>query len=125
MKVLVVVEDDSDMRKLIHFLLARDSRLDPTGEASTAEEALAIARQQQPDLVILDHYIDGPLMGIQAAPKIKEAAPAAKILVFSDFDLAAECAAEPAVDAFLHKRRRSHLLETALHLVGLDPAAAS
>jgi hypothetical protein len=72
----------------------------------------------------LDHYIDGPVMGVQAAALIKEAAPDAKILVFSDYDLAAECRDEPAVDAFLHKRQRNHLLSTVLRLVGLDAAAS-
>ena len=39
-------------------------------------------------------------MGLEAAPMLKEAAPHAKILLFTAFDMAHEAANEPAIDAF-------------------------
>jgi two-component system nitrate/nitrite response regulator NarL len=121
-KVLVVVEDDPDMRLLVRLTLGDDERLELTGEAATAAQAVAAARDSAPDLVVLDHFIDGPVMGLQAAPLIRAAAPDCRILLFSTHDLAAEVALEPAIDAFLQKRNMDRLLETARGLLGLADA---
>jgi DNA-binding NarL/FixJ family response regulator len=120
LKVMVVVEDDDGMRLLIRRTLMGEAALELAGEASTASEAIEEAKTLHPDLVILDHFIEGDVMGLEAAPKIHDAAPHAKILLFSDHDLASESEREPAIDAFLPKRRLSELLPTVRQLLGLD-----
>lgn len=122
MKVLVVVDDSQEMRIIIARMLGRDGRIEVDGAATTAADAVEEARRMQPDLVILDHYIDGPMLGLDAAPLLKEAAPATKILLFSDFDLESASAAEPAVDAYLSKRYLNELLPTVRSLLGLPDA---
>lgn len=119
-KILVVVEDDADIRFLIKLTLRSDERLEILGEAATAAEAIALARTEQPSLIILDHYIEGTVMGLDAVPALKEAAPASKILLFSSHDLSAEVARQPLVDAFLPKDRMSELLATVQTLMQLD-----
>ena len=119
--VLVVVEDEEDMRFMIRITLAQDPRLDLLGETATAEEAIELARGLQPGAVVLDHQLDGKLTGMQAAPLIKEAAPNAKILLFTAFDLEREAEANPSVDAFLRKDGVKHLLATVDRLLGLEP----
>ena len=64
-------------------------------------------------------------MGLDAAPLLKEAAPDAKILLFTAFDLGAEVSASPHVDAFLSKSRFSKLLSVVQQMLGLDPPARS
>lgn len=118
--VVVVVEDDADIRFLIEFTLRSDERLEILGEAATAATAIALARTEQPGLIILDHFIEGTVMGLDAAPALKEAAPASKILLFSSHDLSAEVARQPLVDAFLLKDRMSELLATVQTLMQLD-----
>lgn len=124
MKVLVVVEDDTDMRLLIELTLGIDDRLDISGGCATAAEAIAEAKRLQPDLVILDHFIEGDVMGLQAAPAIKAAAPGAAILLFTSHDLEVEARREPAVDRFLLKRDISVLVPTVQEMLGLEPKAA-
>jgi len=119
--VLVVVEDEEDMRFMIRITLAQDPRLTLLGEAATAEEAIELARGLQPGAVVLDHQLEGRLTGLEAAPLIKAAAPNAKILLFTAFDLEAEAQAAPAVDAFLRKDGVKHLLATVDRLLGLEP----
>ena len=119
--VLVVVEDEEDMRFMIRITLAQDPRLDLLGEAATAEEAIELARGLQPGAVVLDHQLDGRLTGMEAAPLIKAAAPNAKILLFTAFDLEREAEADPSVDAFLRKDGVKHLLATVDRLLGLEP----
>lgn len=121
MKVLAVVEDDPGMTILIRETLREDERLDLMNGSGTLEEAIERAKVGQPDLVILDHFIEGDVMGLQAAPLIKKAAPRAKIILFTSHDLQIEASREPAIDAFLLKRHLSQLLPTAQRLLGLEP----
>jgi DNA-binding NarL/FixJ family response regulator len=123
-KILVVVEDDADIRFLIKLTLRSDGRLEIMGEAATAAEAVTLAASEQPGLIILDHYIEGTVMGLDAVPALKDAAPSAKILLFSSHDLSAEVARQPLVDAFLRKDRMADLLATVQALLQLEPAEA-
>ena len=120
MKVFVVVEDEPDMRALIGLTLRRDPRLEVVGEAASAEEALAVLDTCDPGLIILDHGIEGEMMGLQAAPLLKAKAPEAKILLFTAFDMRREASLEPAVDEYLRKDRIGELLPTVLRMLGLD-----
>jgi DNA-binding NarL/FixJ family response regulator len=120
-RILVIVEDEVDVRWLIRMTLLDDPRLELVGEAASAAEAIALARIEQPGLVVLDHSIEGDVMGLQAAPLLKQVAPEAKILLFSAYDLKAAAAAEPAVDAFLLKTQIDQLLSTVQGLLGLGP----
>jgi len=120
-EVLLVVEDEADMRLLIRAHLRRDPRIHIAAEVGSAKPAIEMARTSHPGVVILDHSIEGEIMGLQAAPQIKKAAPEGKILLFTAFDLAKEAAAEPAVDAFLLKSDIRKLLSKVQELLGLSP----
>lgn len=124
MKVLVVVEDDRDMQLLIELTLQVDARLELSGCAATAAEAIELAREAQPALVILDHFIDGDVMGLEAAPAIKEVAPESRVLLFTSHDLKIESEREPSIDEFLLKRDISELMPTVHRLLDLEPLAA-
>ncbi|MCW2973031.1 MAG: family transcriptional regulator [Thermoleophilia bacterium] len=119
MKVLVVVEDDRDMQLLIEVMLGADGRLDLAGAATTASEAIDAARREQPDLIVLDHFIDGDVMGIDAAPELKQAAPHARILLCTSHDLAVEAERSGSVDGFLNKNDIQQLLPTVQQLLGI------
>ena len=120
MKVFVVVEDEPDMRALIGITLRRDPRLEVVGEAASAEEALAVLDTVEPGLIILDHGIEGDVMGLQAAPLLKAKAPMAKILLFTAFDMRQEASQEPSVDEYLRKDRIGELLSTVQRMLGLN-----
>jgi DNA-binding NarL/FixJ family response regulator len=122
LKSLVLVEDEPDMRLLIRTMLLRDPRLELMGEASSADEALAMLGEKAPDLIVLDHSIEGSMMGLDAAPLFKATAPHCKILIFTAYDLSKEVAGEPAVDGFLRKDRIDKLLQTVQKLLDLDAA---
>jgi DNA-binding NarL/FixJ family response regulator len=119
MRVLVVVDDDPDFRRLIRLTLSGEGRLQLDGEAASAEEAVPLARETQPQLVVLDHFIEGTVMGIDLAPMIKAVAPDARILLFTTHDLAVEVAREPAIDRYLRKFDLTELLPTVRDMLGL------
>lgn len=124
MKVLMVVEDDLDMRLIIRITLEADPRLQIVGEAGTAEEAIEIARSENPGLIILDNSLEGEMTGLEAAPILKDVAPHAKVLLFTAYDLRSEAKREPAIDAFLRKDHLKDLLPVILRLLDLTPANA-
>ena len=119
-KVLVIVEDEPDMRLLVRVMLAADPRFELIGEAASARDAITLAEAAAPGLVVLDHTLEGDLTGLMAAPLLKAASPGSKIILFSAHDLAAAARDEPAVDAFVPKTDIGKLLATAQRLVGLD-----
>ena len=122
-RVLMLVEDEEDIRLVIQLQLMGDPRIEVAGEAASAEEAIELAKTMEPGLIILDHSIDGEIMGLQAAPLIKAAAPDAKILLFTAFDLKREAEAENAIDGFLSKSDLQKLLVTVQRMLGLGAAA--
>ncbi len=117
----MVVEDDADMRFMIRTILGRDPRLEIMGEAASAAGAIEVAKSVDPDLIVLDHSIEGDVMGLAAAPLLKAVAPNAKILLFSAFDMHAEALAEPAIDEFQSKTHVRELLPTVRRMLALPP----
>ena len=120
LRALVVIEDDPDFRRLIRITLSSEPRLSVGGEAANADQAIALAREMQPDLVVLDHFIEGPVMGVQLAPLLRAEAPNARILLFTTHDLAVEVAREPAIDRYLRKHDLADLLPVVRDMLGLN-----
>lgn len=117
---VMLVEDEPDMRILIRAVLTGDDRFEVSGEAASAADAVAMTRQTQPDLIVLDHSIEGDVMGLEAAPLLKQAAPDARIILFTAFDMAGDVAGEPAIDLFLSKTKLFDLLPAVLNLLELS-----
>jgi DNA-binding NarL/FixJ family response regulator len=121
---LIVVEDDPDVQFLIETVFSTDDSFLVAGVAATAEEALEIARMTDLGMIVLDHGLAGVLTGLEAAPRLKEVAPRAKIILFTAHaELRDPAADEPAVDAFLLKTDIAQLLPLARRLTGLAPPA--
>lgn len=79
---VLVVDDDQDMRMLLRLQVQSDERLNLVGVAKDGEEAIALAREEPPDVVVLDLMM--PILGGEAAlPKIREVAPGAKVVLYT------------------------------------------
>jgi response regulator of citrate/malate metabolism len=63
MNVLVVVEDNPDVRFLVETIFSMDSRFTLAGVAASAEEALKSLRTTEPQVIVLDHGLSGQLTG--------------------------------------------------------------
>jgi DNA-binding NarL/FixJ family response regulator len=114
---VVVVEDDEDMRDVIERTLRNSGHFEVVAVASDAREAIDAIRAAQPDLVLLDHFIHGKVMGLDTAPVIKAVAPETKLVVFTEKDFGLEAYFEPEVDAHLRKEELARLTSLALRLV--------
>ena len=119
-KILVVIEDDPDVQSLIEAIFSMDSRFTVARMAESAEDALEAAQATAPEIIVLDHGLSGELTGLDAAPRLKELAPQAKIILFTAHaELQARADDEPAIDAFLLKTESAQLLPLAQQLTGL------
>ena len=118
-KSLVVVDDDVDMRALIRVVLGGEPELRIAAETDTADSAIALVEREQPDLIILNHFLEGDTRGLAVAGALKRAAPGSKVVLFSSTDLTIEAGRDSAVDAFVSKRRLLALLPTVSELLDL------
>jgi len=67
---ILIVDDMAPMRLLIKQYLRMNEAVMVVGEASDGEEALRMAQESQPDVVILDVSLPGE-SGVEVARKIK------------------------------------------------------
>lgn len=68
MKTILVVDDQSDIRRLLRIALMRDFNI---VEAEDAEQALAVIESSPPDLILLDVMMPGYMDGLDVLKKIK------------------------------------------------------
>lgn len=82
---VLLVDDASDVRRLVRTALRFRGGFEVGGEASTAAEAVELATSLQPDVVVLDLGLPD-LAGRDVLTRVREAAPATKVVVFSGAD---------------------------------------
>ena len=82
---ILLAEDHVVVRQGTRQLLEHEPDFDIVGEASNGEEAVNLAINLKPDVVVMD--VNMPkLTGIEATKQIKSALPATIILVLSGYD---------------------------------------
>jgi two-component system chemotaxis response regulator CheB len=82
-RIRVMLVDDSGVsRALMSQWLRDDSRIEVVATASNGRDAIAIAAAQPLDVIVLDVEMPG-IGGLEALPKLIEAAPDARILMAS------------------------------------------
>jgi DNA-binding NarL/FixJ family response regulator len=81
----VLICDDNDaMRTLLGVIVDSSPGLRVVGEASNGNDAVVEATRLQPDVVLLDLAM--PVRsGLEALPDVREAAPGARVIVYSGF----------------------------------------
>lgn len=81
---VMLVDDHAVVRSgLSAFLLAYDD-LELAGEASSGERAVALCRQVQPDVVLMDLMMPG-MDGVTATKLIREKCPAVQVIALTSF----------------------------------------
>jgi two-component system response regulator NreC len=79
---ILLVDDHAVVRAGLHMLLGADAELQIVGEAENGAEALRLAHELEPDVVLMD--ISMPDMsGIEATRRIKEAHPDIVVLALT------------------------------------------
>lgn len=125
---ILIVDDHEVVRMGLRTLLERRSGFSVVGEAGTAEEAIRVARQSEPDVVIMDIRLpDGN--GVEACRVIREERPETRVIMLTSYadDEALFGSIMAGASGYLLKQTRGQNLAEAIEKVAkgeslLDPA---
>jgi DNA-binding NarL/FixJ family response regulator len=85
--IRVVVADDQPLvRSGFRMILDERDDLELVGEAQNGDEAVALARELDPDVILMDVRMPG-LDGVEATRRLVDANTRARILILTTFDL--------------------------------------
>jgi two-component system, NarL family, invasion response regulator UvrY len=79
---VLIVDDNKLMRNTLSLLISGTDGLQLAGEARSGEEAIALAKELSPDIILMDINMS-PVNGFEATRKILKHNPAAKIIGLS------------------------------------------
>jgi DNA-binding NarL/FixJ family response regulator len=82
---ILIVDDHPLIRSGMRALLASAEDMEVVGDATTGEDAVAMAANLQPDVIAMDLHMPG-MGGIEATRKILQANPKTRILVLTLFE---------------------------------------
>lgn len=112
---ILLAEDHAIVRQGLQSLLKLDARFTIIGDARNGREAVALALQLHPDVILMD--IAMPVLnGLEATRQILTANPAAKVIILSAYsdDVYVERMNEAGVVGFLQKQSSADVLAKAI-----------
>ena len=81
---LLIVDDHEIVREGLQILLAEEAEFEVVGIAGDGESALALAKRQVPDVVLMDLVMPGQ-DGIETTRQVLSAVPSTRVLVLTTF----------------------------------------
>ncbi len=123
---VLVVDDDALMRAGLRGVLSTDPAIEVVGEAADGRAAVHRARQDAPDVVLMDVRMPD-LDGIAATEQILTATPAARVMILTTFEQDDYIfgALRAGASGFLLKRTRPEDLIAAIHTLASGDALLS
>src|ERR1700756_4666131 len=115
-KIRVLLTDDHTLfRQGIRTLISAELDMEVAGEAANASDAVAVARQARPDVVLMDIGMAG-MSSFEASRQIRKDRPETRIVflsMYDDEDYLAECV-EMGASGYILKESSVDQLVTAI-----------
>lgn len=121
---IVVAEDDDQLAELITSLLSEDSRFEVVGRGRTGDEAVELASEHRPDIVLMDLSMPG-CDGVEATRRLQDQAPAVDVLVLTTYadDRSLLAALRAGARGYLTKDAGADQVQEAIRAVARGEAA--
>jgi DNA-binding NarL/FixJ family response regulator len=114
MKRVLIVDDNIYVRDLIHTFLKHAPEIEICGEAINGVEAIEVAKQLKPEVVLLDLAMPN-MNGVQTAAILKKTIPGVTIIMFTMYseNIPKSAISSMGVDLVLSKTDGiAHLVES-------------
>ncbi|MEU1518372.1 response regulator transcription factor [Streptomyces sp. NPDC005811] len=123
---VLLADDEALLRMAFTTVLEAQPDMQPVGEAANGDEAVRLARQLRPDVVLMDVRMPGA-DGIEATRRIIRVSPQSRVLILTTFDLDeyAFAGLKAGASGFLLKNTRPEDLLTAIRHVAAGDAVVS
>ncbi|MFC1996820.1 response regulator [Chloroflexota bacterium] len=82
---ILIVDDHNLVRQGVRDFLETQSDLMVVGEASNGDEAVRLASQFAPDVILMDLVMPGGLDGVEATRKVKNISPRTQVVVLTSY----------------------------------------
>ena len=82
---ILLVEDHVVMREGLRGLIGQQADMEVVGEANNGDQAIELARQLKPDVIIMDVRMQG-MDGVEATRQIKAGMPDCKVIALSAYN---------------------------------------
>ena len=113
---ILLIDDHPMLRNGVKQLIALDTSLQVIGEASNGEQGVELAKQLDPDLILLDLNMPG-MNGLDTLDKMRQTSLSGRVVVFSvsNHEDDVVTALKRGADGYLLKDMEPEDLLTALH----------
>ncbi|MFJ9519849.1 response regulator [Kitasatospora sp. NPDC101801] len=123
---VLIADDEALLRMAFGMVLEAQPDLAPVGEAEDGAQAVELARELRPDVVLMDVRMPGT-DGIEATRQVVRVSPQSRVLILTTFDLDeyAFAGLSAGASGFLLKNTRPEELLTAIRNVAAGDAVVS
>lgn len=118
---ILIVDGDRRIRRGLSGILEATDRVDVIGCVSTVVEAIDLAHQHCPDVVLIDLDHRDALEWLGLITAVRRACPCAAVVVLSGAETLRQDALRAGVDAFLDRYEAAETLAEAVIAVVADP----
>ena len=118
---ILIADDHEIVRRGVRQIVEAHPGWEVCGEAADGQEALNLAIQEKPDVMVLD--VSLPIMnGIAVTRRLRQDAPQTKVLLFTmhDDDETVSAGLSAGARGYLLKMENEQLLETAISALGAN-----